>query len=725
MSDIVLVYPKTGFDIKGVSIDPPLSLLAIASTVIDKYSVKIIDQRMNDNWQHALINELKFNPLCVGITSMTGPQIKYALEATRIVKSVKPDMKVVWGGVHATLLPEQTLAYELIDIIVIGEGEVTFKELVDSLKEQKELKNIRGIAFKNNGSIFITEARDYLDLNALPEIPYNLVNIEDYIGSQGRFRGINMRSLIFISSRGCPWGCTYCCNPRLSKRKWRALSAEETFKRVSNLVKKYQLNAITFHDEEFLVDQKRAEEIAGLIRGEFKWWIQARMDRLKDSHLEFLNDSGLVAVQPGIESGSDRILKMIKKGETVSDILIANKILVETDIIPLYNFMMGFPTETYKELMQTVDLALQLLKDNPKAQVSGFYTCIPYPGTELFELAKYEGFQVPSTLEEWAKYNRQHLETPWIKNKINVFKSLMVASKFIDGSRLKHRLDEAFGGIDSPDWPYKLLAKFYRYCWRKRIFGTPFDKFFNKIALMFFNISHGKFFKKKLENFRRKNRQSSRRIVKNRYERYKSYFDFIIAFILFIILSPIFFLASIFIKLTSKGPIFYTDKAVGQNGKVFVVYKFRTMKYKCDTIIHKEFIKNYIKNNKEFSVDNNGMKLFKLLNDPRVTKIGKILRKTSIDELPQLINVLKREMSLVGPRAPLVSEYKIYTKWYKKRVAVKSGITGYHQITGRGRDPFKKMFQKDLFYIKNQSFILDLWIMAKTILVVISCRGAH
>ncbi len=489
MSDIVLVYPKTGFDIKGVSIDPPLSLLAISSIVIDSYNVKIVDQRIDKNWKQTLIKELASEPLCVGVTSMTGPQIGYALEVSQLIKDTNPSTKVVWGGVHATLLPEQTLLNATVDIVVIGEGEVTFRELIDALSNKNDLKKVEGLAIKDGDGITITKHRECADLNNLPEIPYDLVDIEEYIGSQGRFKGASTRSLIFISSRGCPWGCTYCCNPRLSKRRWRALSAEKTYHRISRLVQKYKLDAITFHDEEFLVDQERAKRIAEQINGKFRWWIQARMDRLKLANLRFLCDTGLSSVQPGIESGSDRILNMIKKGETVSDILEANKKLSETNIIPLYNFMMGFPTETTDELMQTVDLALRLLEENPNAQISGFYTLIPYPGTEMLDLAKKEGFRTPNSLEEWASYNRQHLNTPWLQERIHIFKSLMVTSKFIDGTRLKNRIDDSFGGIDSLPAIYNYLARIYRYRWKNRIFKPSFDRFINKIVLLLFHIS--------------------------------------------------------------------------------------------------------------------------------------------------------------------------------------------------------------------------------------------
>lgn len=489
MADVVLVYPKTGFDIKKVTIDLPLSLLSAAVYVAQDYEVKIIDQRLNPRWEDELRKELEKEPLCVGISSLTGPQIGFGLQAARIVKDTQVPSKVVWGGVHATLLPEQTASHPLVDIVVAGEGEITFRNLVAALDKGRDLAEVKGLAYKRDGSIASTPPEAPVDLNQLPELPYHLVEVEEYVGSQGRFPQESARSLIFISSRGCPWQCTYCCNPRLSRRRWRSLSAEQTCERVSALVEKYRLDSVTFHDEEFLVDKNRAEQVASLIGGRFQWWIQGRMDLLRNSNLDVLEKGGLCAVQPGIEAGSERILQLIKKGEALDDFLQANRRMAKTNIRPLYNFMMGFPTETYNEVMQSVDLALRLLEENPKAQLSGFYVCVPYPGTELFDLAIKEGFAVPSSLEQWATFNRQHLNTPWIQGRLPLFQSIMVTSRFIDGTRLGTRLEASFKGLPVPLIKSKLLGRFYRRRWRKRIFQPKFDAALNRIVLFAFSLS--------------------------------------------------------------------------------------------------------------------------------------------------------------------------------------------------------------------------------------------
>lgn len=486
--NVILIYPTTGFAIKGLSIDIPVSLLTIASTIIKNYNVKIIDQRMDSNWRKTLESELKKNPLCVGISSMTGPQLTYALEISKIIKESGYDIKVVWGGVHVTLLPEQTLKNKYIDIVCIGEGEIIFRNLVNALANKIDLSTIKGIAFKKNGKIIQTAPEELADLNELPELPYDLVPVEEYIGSQGRFEE-GARSLLFLSSRGCPWQCAFCCNPRISKRRWRAMKPELVYKRITNLIKRYKLDAITFHDEEFFVNKERAEKLAELINGKFEWWTQARMDRLAIMDLPKLEKCGMRAVQPGIESGSPKILRMINKGETVQDFIKANRKLAKTSIIPLYNFMMGFPTETKKDILQSVDLAVKLMEENPRAQISGFYVFVPYPGTELYDVAIKNGFKAPKSVKEWATFNRQHLATPWIQKDLGLIKSLLTSSKFVDKTRFTNRLRSAFKDLPFPISVGDQLGYFYQKRWKKHIFDPELDSIISDMTLGLFDLS--------------------------------------------------------------------------------------------------------------------------------------------------------------------------------------------------------------------------------------------
>lgn len=475
MADIVLVYPRTGFDIPKLSVDMPLSILSAASLAILDFDINLIDQRIDSHWENRLRDELKKNPLCVGVSAMTGKQISYGLQAAKIVREANPQTKIVWGGVHPTLLPEQTLKSQYVDIVVCGEGEETLRDLAHALERCKDLSLVEGIAFKKNGQIILTSSRKPLNLNQLPALPYHLLKMESYIGSQGRFGSNSARSLIYISSRGCPWRCTFCCNPRLSARRWRSIDAERVFEQVSRLKEEYNLNAVTFHDEEFLVNKERAEKIAQLINGKINWWIQARMDRLLEANLEKLAAGGLTGVQPGIESGSNRILKIIKKGETVEKIRAANLRLASTPIIPLYNFMMGFPHETKDELNMTIDLALELLQKNPNAEISGFYVFVPYPGTELFDLAVKNGFESPRSLEEWASYDRQHLKTPWIQEKRKELENLIFTAKLADGKRIIKRAEQLAPFLPLPRGLFNFITGRIRKKWKRHDYDSSWD----------------------------------------------------------------------------------------------------------------------------------------------------------------------------------------------------------------------------------------------------------
>jgi len=199
-------------------------------------------------------------------------------------------------------------------------------------------------------------------------------------------------------------------------------------------------------------------------------------------------------------------------------------------------------------------------------------------------------------------------------------------------------------------------------------------------------------------------------------------FDALITLPVFFLQLPLFLLICAAIKLDSKGPVFYRAKSVGKNGTFFSMLKFRSMRVN-DSEIHKDYVTKLIKGEIN-SEDNKGQPL-KITNDPRVTRVGKFLRKFSLDELPQLINVLKGDMSIVGPRPCLPYEYEIYKDWHKKRTSVRPGITGLWQVTGRSEVSFEDMILLDLYYIYNRSFMIDLSIMYETIFVVFGKKGAY
>ncbi len=204
--------------------------------------------------------------------------------------------------------------------------------------------------------------------------------------------------------------------------------------------------------------------------------------------------------------------------------------------------------------------------------------------------------------------------------------------------------------------------------------------------------------------------------------RIKHALDALVTLPLFILQLPLFGAIAVAIKMDSKGPVFYRAEAIGKGGRPFRMFKFRSMYTDQSSEIHKQYVTKLIKG--EIGRDGGKNKPLKIVDDPRVTRVGRILRKLSLDELPQLINVLRGEMSLIGPRPCLPYEYEIYKDWHKKRNSVRPGITGLWQVTGRSEVSFEEMILLDLYYIYNRNLMLDLSILYETIFVVLGKKGA-
>jgi len=192
----------------------------------------------------------------------------------------------------------------------------------------------------------------------------------------------------------------------------------------------------------------------------------------------------------------------------------------------------------------------------------------------------------------------------------------------------------------------------------------------------------------------------------------KRFVDFLFSLFLIILLFPLFLIIGISIKLNSKGPVLYIQKRIGKNNISFSCYKFRTMKPEAkyilkDLLIQNQAIKIEFENNR------------KLINDPRITKLGKFLRFTSLDELPQIFNVIKGDMSFIGPRPIVKSEIKKYGKDFKKAFSMKPGISGLWQVSGRNNLSYNKRVELDIFYAANINLFLDFKIFLKTIIVIL------
>jgi exopolysaccharide biosynthesis polyprenyl glycosylphosphotransferase len=202
--------------------------------------------------------------------------------------------------------------------------------------------------------------------------------------------------------------------------------------------------------------------------------------------------------------------------------------------------------------------------------------------------------------------------------------------------------------------------------------------------------------------------------------------DIVISVVALILLAPFWLIFSLIIKFDSKGPVLFRQERVGMDGRIFLCYKFRTMRADSDDGIHREVYRKNIEGSEQANAGDDDKPVFgKVKDDPRITNAGRWLRRSSLDELPQLLNVIKGDMSVVGPRPPIPYEVEEYDIWHRKRLDMKPGITGLWQVSGRNRLTFDEMVRIDLYYIENWSLWLDLKVVLLTLPAMLRGDGAR
>jgi anaerobic magnesium-protoporphyrin IX monomethyl ester cyclase len=457
----------------------PLAVLTVAAPLVrEGYSVKIIDQRINPKWDEDLLNSIDNETICVGVTSMTGRQIVHALSASRLVKK-HSDVPVVWGGIHASLLPGQTLENSSIDFVVQGEGEETFLELLRALEGKGRDFNINGLWHKQNGSIHSNQQRNFLDLNSLPRIPFELVNDADYDLTD---------ALPVFTSRGCSHRCGFCYNLQYCSRKWRAMSPERVLEDLRYYVSKYNPAKIIFRDDNFFQDLKRTRQICeGILKEGFKfrWRGSCRVDyveRMSDRDLKLILDSGFEDFGFGMESGSPKMLNIMKKDITTQETLSATERLHRHGILYSGSFVGGYPGETEEDLYETMDFITRIFKKDSSFTFV-LFPYVPYPGTDAYGVLLEGGFRFPEKTEDWANFHFPHdtavpgvgkensfytRDTPWL--------SKAHKQKLFDMDALSQVAGRPYFRSSST-WemlmasPYNLMISLARYRWAYRMLG--------------------------------------------------------------------------------------------------------------------------------------------------------------------------------------------------------------------------------------------------------------
>jgi radical SAM superfamily enzyme YgiQ (UPF0313 family) len=490
MAEVVFIFPRTLWDIKNVTTRLPMSVLYMG-TVLQEwgFSVQVIDQRVDEGWERTLRRALRERPLWVGISSMTGQQIRWGLEAARMVRRVDAAIPIVWGGVHPTILPKQTLAHPLVDAVAVGEGEITALELTETLREgglQADLSGIAGLVWRQNGRVVRNPPRSFTPMDEFPMLDYGLVEIENYILSEVP----GERSLQITTSRGCPMRCGYCYLSAVPDGcRYRAESPERTVARIERMMAGFDLNAIHIIDDEFFTRLKRARRVCELIveRG-----VRATLrtncrvdyvDRMSMDDLALFRRAGFKHLYLGAESGNDRVLAFVNKRITREQIVRVNLKLKEAGITPKFSFMGGFPTESMAEIKDTMALMARLIRDNPDAYTTPVQVYSPYPGTALYDHCAQDGMSRPRSLEEWTESGWEHIDCAQLSPAEERFlRKAAYFTFFLDGKTVAE-------SARSP--MMRLAARIYGSFVRWRV-ARDFYAFMPEVALIKWALAHFK-----------------------------------------------------------------------------------------------------------------------------------------------------------------------------------------------------------------------------------------
>ena len=383
---------------EGLDFLPPLGLMYIAAYLRKETSheVEILDCPVEKINHDQLRGEIKkINPDAIGITAMTFTLID-VMKAARTAKEINPEIKVILGGPHVIIFPEETIKNHEVDFLVLGEGERVIRSLLKSIDNPKELKNIGGLVFKDNGKIINTGRAGFIEnLDDLLFPARFLTPYKKYFSVLSSRRPVTT----MFTSRGCPYICLFCDRPQLGKN-FRARSAGNVVDEVEECVKA-GIKEIFIYDDTFGVDRRRVLDICAEIKKRgltIAWDIRTRVNTIDEKVLGALKQAGCQRIHYGVEAGTQKILNVLRKGITLEQVKKAFRITKEAGIQTAAYFMIGSPTETKEDILQTVEFMKKIDPDYVHITIT-----TPFPATDLYEMALGENVIANDVWRDFAK----------------------------------------------------------------------------------------------------------------------------------------------------------------------------------------------------------------------------------------------------------------------------------------------------------------------------------
>jgi radical SAM superfamily enzyme YgiQ (UPF0313 family) len=371
-----------------VSVQQPLGLAYLAAILQrDGHEVRVIDAAVLRLSEDQIVSDVReFHPHLIGITTLT-PRYRIALSlATKLKKEL--GLPILIGGSHVTALPKETMMNKCFDIAVLGEGEATITELVQTLQDNQDISKVKGIVYRHGEEIVTTGYRPFID--DLDQIPFPardlLPPLSEYEPSPAAYKRLPQATM--ITSRGCPYRCAF-CDHSVFGNQYRARTARNVVDEIELLTTKYGAKEIRFWDDTFNMNQKRVIDICEEILSrklDAPWTCLARVDRMNDEVLDSMAKAGCWQVDYGIESGNQAILNGIMKGQTLENVQRVVKMTRDAGIGVRGFFMLALPGENESTMRDTLRFAKRL--DLTSAV---FHITTPFPGTELFKIATETG----------------------------------------------------------------------------------------------------------------------------------------------------------------------------------------------------------------------------------------------------------------------------------------------------------------------------------------------
>ena len=371
---------------------PPLGIAYIAA-MLEKngVTVKILDAPALELDHESVKNEIaEYSPDVIAITSVT-PTIASALKTAKISKEACPDAVTVMGGYHPTFTYPEILKNDFVDIVVCGEGELTMVDLVDAIENNRDLRNVKGIAVKD----FKTEPREIIeDLDSIPFPARHLLPMDEY-----KILNMKLTTGTIISGRGCPYKCSFCASSAMHGQKLRLRSAKSVVDEMEHLVKDHDIEMVAFMDDTFTINKKRVYEICEAIkeRGLDNYWgCTARVDTISEDLLKAMKDAGCITMFLGVESADQQVLNLVNKKTNIEKIKKTFALTKKYGMRTIASVVLGMPGDTKNSIKNTIKF-VKLLE--PSYAV--FSLATPYPGTDFYVKAASENL---IKINDWSKY---------------------------------------------------------------------------------------------------------------------------------------------------------------------------------------------------------------------------------------------------------------------------------------------------------------------------------